>query len=342
MNTRNGPRTFRILAALAFAAVVAACAVVPPSVLADEEQSLRELADATREKAARVRQAKLRHILARQQGDQLKVYLKGSDGIYVNGTSISSSELATIIRESGLNQAIVTAELEVLPARVTELEQLIKKHGVENVESRAPLTLREVATASREGAARHREANLRQILARQKGDQLNVHLKGSLGIYVNGTSISSSDLLTIIRQSRLDQAIITADLEVLPARVTEVAERIQKSGVENVESRAAKLTLREVADASRVRAARNREATLREILAHQSGDVLRVYLRNGIAMFVNSRQISAKTLATVVRESGLEKAVISAEQRVPQERLKQVREVLQQNGATDITVSVRE
>jgi len=241
MNTRNGPRTFRILAALAFAAVVAACAVVPPSVLADEEQSLRELADATREKAARVRQAKLRHILARQQGDQLKVYLKGSDGIYVNGTSISSSELATIIRESGLNQAIVTAELEVLPARVTELEQLIKKHGVENVESRAPLTLREVATASREGAARHRE-----------------------------------------------------------------------------------------------------EATLREILAHQSGDVLRVYLRNGIAMFVNSRQISAKTLATVVRESGLEKAVISAEQRVPQERLKQVREVLQQNGATDITVSVRE
>ncbi len=336
----NRQHSSRLLAVLALAVVVSD--FTSQFAVAADEPTLSELAAASREKAAREREAKLRHILSKQTGAHIEVYLKDSDSMYINGIPVSSRDLVTIVRESGLDQAVVTAHPEVLPARITEVKELIQKNGLDDVEAAAPLTLSEIAAASREKAARSREKNLRQVLARQKGDQLNVYLKGALGIYVNGTSVSPGDLKTIVRESGLDHVVITAALEVLPDRVTQVEEFLEKNGVENVESRVAKLTLRELTDAIRERADRNHQANLREILSRQRGDELRVYLRNGIAMYVNGKQISPKTLATIARESGLEKAVISAEQRVSQKRLDEIQAVLKKNGATDITVSIKD
>lgn len=341
MSSLNRRQASLLLTALALAALTTGVST-SAFAAAEEEPTLSELAAASREKAIKEREAKLRHILSKQKEAHIEVYLKDANSVYINGTKVSVSELATIVSEAGLDQAVVSAAPEVLPARVTEIKELIQKNGLDDVEARAPLTLAEIAAASREKATRTREAKLRQVLARQKGDQLGVYLKGTLGMYVNGTSVSSSELATIIKESKLNDAVITASLEVLPARVDHVQEFLEKNGVESVESRAAKLTLRELAAASREQAAKKHEANLREILSRQRGDELKVYVRNGIALFVNGKQISAKTLATVAKEVDLKKAVVTAEKRVTQKRLDEIQKVLEDNGATDVSVTIRD
>ena len=342
MNTKNYRHAFRCLFTLAAVTTTLANVGRSSAVLADEQPSLEEVTAASRQQAAEESAAKLRQVLSKQRGDQLTVYLKDARQIYVNGSSVSPAELATLVRQSGLEKAVITAELEVVPARIDEVKQLIQKSGIAKVEAPQPLALGEIAAASRQRAAQARQQKLRKVLARQKGDQLGIHLRESLGISVNGTSVSLSELLTIIGESGLDNAVITADLEVLPERVAEVEELIKENGVENVDVRTEMLTLREVASASREQAARQHEKNLREILSRQRGDVLHVYLRNDIALFVNGRQISAKTLATVAGELGLKTAAITAEARVSQDRLDAISEVLKQNEVTEITVTTRE
>jgi hypothetical protein len=79
-----------------------AVSAIAPGTVSAEEPTLRELAKATREKAAKAREATIRLILARQKGDQLKLYLRGSRSMFMNGKSISTGILSTVIKESGI------------------------------------------------------------------------------------------------------------------------------------------------------------------------------------------------------------------------------------------------
>lgn len=189
----------------------------------------------TAEQNATEQEAKLREILSRQKGDQLKVYLRGSRSKFVNGKSISDRQLKAIIDQAGLKHAIITADLGVHPNRVTEVKEFLTKAGVEKVESKVPvLTLSEVAKASREQATLEREAKLREVLSRQKGDQLKVYMN-SRGTYVNGKSVSGDELKEIIRASELEQAVLTAEPDVVRERVVGVEELIRSSGIDDIQ-----------------------------------------------------------------------------------------------------------
>jgi biopolymer transport protein ExbD len=88
-------------------------------------------------------------------------------------------------------------------------------------------------------------------------------------------------------------------------------------------------------------AADKRPDAVSEVLARQKkiGDELNVYLKNATGIYVNGKQISLKTLATVVRKSRTKRAVISAERDVPRERVNQVKEVIQKGGLKDIKLT---
>jgi biopolymer transport protein ExbD len=144
-----------------------AVSAIAPGTVSAEEPTLRELATATREKA---REATIRLILARQKGDQLKLYLRGSRSMFMNGKSISTEILSTVIKESGIEQAVITTSPDVHPDRVAEIEKLIQKNGIDNVTTPAPKTLHKLVAESRAKAARDRGRTLREILSRQKGD----------------------------------------------------------------------------------------------------------------------------------------------------------------------------
>ena len=147
-----------------------AVSAIAPGTVSAEEPTLRELAKATREKAAKAREATISLILARQKGDQLKLYLRGSRSMFMNGKSISTEILSTVIKESGIEQAVITTSPDVHPDRVAEIEKLIQKNGIDNVTTPAPKTLHKLVAESRAKAARDRGRTLREILSRQKGD----------------------------------------------------------------------------------------------------------------------------------------------------------------------------
>ena len=67
----------------------------------------------------------------------MKVYLNSRGG-YVNGKSVSKSELTTIITESGLSQAVLSAELYLSAEQIEGWETVIRKAGIEKIERTAP------------------------------------------------------------------------------------------------------------------------------------------------------------------------------------------------------------
>lgn len=219
-----------VLRTLALAAVL--FPGIPRTVLAADPPALSELATAARQKVGRSREARLREIVSRQKGDQLKVYLRGSRSVFVNGKSISRSDLSTLIRATGLKKAAITAALNVHPDRFTEVEQWLRKDGIENVQlAELPATLSDLAALSRKRAERHQESSLREILARQQGDQLEVYLN-SRSAYINGRSISGDLLVKIVAESGLKKAIITSDRSVTPLTIAVWKEKLRKAGIE--------------------------------------------------------------------------------------------------------------
>ena len=179
--------------------------------------------------------AGLRKIVGRQKGDQLKVYLKGTQGVYVNGTQISDKTLAKLVPIMGLDEAVVTNALEVRPARVDGVVELLRKAGVKKIAATSPkLTLSELGEANRQHSARHLEERLRKILARQKGDQLQVYVD-SRGTYINGTSLKAGDLPMIVRESGLDHAVITPAADVTAERLAKTEASLKDAGVKQVE-----------------------------------------------------------------------------------------------------------
>ena len=87
------------------------------------------------------------------------------------------------------------------------------------------------------------------------------------------------------------------------------------------------------------------DETVAEILARQErkGDGLReelnVYLRDARRVYVNGKQISLTALATVVGQSRTVRAIIAAEPEVSRERVKEVTQVIRENGLQDVKLT---
>lgn len=174
------------------------------------------------------------------------------------------------------------------------------------------------------------DSNVRQVLARQKGDVLTVYLRGRTGLYVNGKRISMTELAEVIKQSKFKSATISAESNVSNTRVDAVKGAIQKAGVKEV-----KLTNPPQSD--------GRKETVLKILHRQKkkGDNLGVYLRDARRVYVNGTQISLGILADVVKQSGVKQATITSESFVSMRRVIQVKDVIQKAGVKEIKLAVK-
>lgn len=241
MSFPNRRNPLPLLQLLTLAVVAATSTAVPRPTLAEDGLVLRKLATETLQKAARAREAKLREIIARQKGDQLKVYLKGSRSIYLNGKSVSIGDLATVFRETGLNKVALTAHQSVHPTRIAEIAKQLGDRGAKDVvQPQSRLTIQELATTKQIQSVRNRETTLREVISRQKSDQLKVYLRDARGIFVNGKSISLSALATIVRTLKPDDAIISFEARVPSDRVNEIKRLLQKKGIKAVRTDALK------------------------------------------------------------------------------------------------------
>lgn len=255
--------------------------------------------------------ANLRLILHRQKGDVLKVYLN-SRAAYVNGKSVAAASLPELVRASGLKQVVISAEPYLSEEKVARIEKLIRTAGVDDIERVAP---------PKPDSA---EETLRLILHRQKGDQLKVHLN-SRSAYVNGKSISTGMLKSIIRESGLDEVIISAAPYVSDKKVAGWEEIVREAGVKDIKRAAP-------------RQPDGADETLRLILHRQKSDELKVYL-NSRGAYINGKSISARSLPAIIRESGLDKAVISAEPYVIEAKVNGWEEAIRKAGVEDIEVT---
>lgn len=174
------------------------------------------------------------------------------------------------------------------------------------------------------------DSNVKQVLARQKGDVLKVYLRGRTGLYVNGKRISMTELSEVIKQSKFKSATISAESNVPKTRVNAVQGAIQKAGVKDV-----KLTAPPQPG--------GRKETVLKILHRQKkkGDNLGVYLRDARRVYVNGTQISLGILTDVVKQSGVKQATITSESFVSMRRVIQVKEVIQKAGVKKIKLAVR-
>lgn len=82
--------------------------------------------------------------------------------------------------------------------------------------------------------------------------------------------------------------------------------------------------------------ARTQDENLRKIFTRQKGDQLKVYLKDGRAMYINGVQISSKTLAQVVKKSGLKEGVLSFSLEVQPTRVKEVQQLLKDAGLNKV------
>ena len=163
---------------------------------------------------------KLRIILSRQKGDQLRLYLN-ERGSYVNGKSLSRNELVTIVRESGLKEAVISAEPYLGREKVGSWEKTLRDAGI-----------RKVKLANPNPPADEGE-KLRIIVHRQKGDVLKVYLN-SRGAYVNGKSIRAVELPQLVRMAKLDKAVVSAEPYLDDKKVAGWQDLLKKAGVKKV------------------------------------------------------------------------------------------------------------
>lgn len=145
-----------------------------------------------------------------------------SRGTYVNGKSVSGSDLSKIIRESGLDQVVISAERYVPRKKVAYVEELIREAGVKEVKRTEPLRFEQT-----------QNEKILEILSRQKGEQLKVYLN-SRATYVNGKTVSASDLTKIVSESGLDQVVVSAEKYVSRKKVAYIEELIRKAGAKDV------------------------------------------------------------------------------------------------------------
>lgn len=205
----------RLTIAVAF---IAACAVNSQPVFSGDGPSLRNVTAVSIERTANARQQTIRLILHRQKGDQLNVYLNSRGG-YVNGKSVSHSILDTIAGESGMKVAVLTVEPYLSQEKIDAWNDVLHKAGITNIKQ-----------AIRTKQVNKSQEKVREILHRQKDDTLKVFLKSPNRIYINGKSVSSGELQTIVKKSGLRQVTLTSQPHISCQRIAEVKKLIRHGG----------------------------------------------------------------------------------------------------------------
>lgn len=204
--------------------LTSALAVSGSSSVADDDASLRELAIAMREQAERARQARIQGVLARQKIDILKVYLN-SRGAWINGRQLGNDDISAVATAAELKEAVITHEVDVTSDRVTEVRTLLDRAGMEQIRT----------TVRNHDARAEREADLREIILRQKNAVLRVYLKNARDTYVNGKSVSTEMLARLIRIIDPEKVVVAANPAVLQARIVALEKVLRAAGVENIE-----------------------------------------------------------------------------------------------------------
>ncbi|MBM82352.1 MAG: hypothetical protein CMJ78_17440 [Planctomycetaceae bacterium] len=258
------------------------------------------------------KEAKMRLLVSRQKNDQLKVYLNGR-AAYINGKTVSADEIARLIKESQLKNAEVRFESYVAQDRVAEIEDAIKKAGIETV----------TKTSIKRDPKQERESKLLQILHRQRSDQIKIHVKKK-AIYINGKSVGTKDVTEIIERSGLEQVIITTGPFFNADTVKDVEAAIRKVGVNDIQKSASK------------KVAPDNDAKLREILFRQKGDELKVYVSSR-GLHVNGKSISTADIAKIVKLSGLESAAITTAADVTPAHVDAVKATILKAGVKNVT-----
>ena len=213
-------------------------------------------------------------------------------------------------------------------------------------------------------ADRNVNHDVNEILARQKKKpeavrkELHVYLRDAKRIYVNGKQISIKTLTSVARKSGTDLAVISVEPVVVRDRVNEIRSIIQRAGLKRIkfttpERQANERQKKQEAEQEKERkstaaavkakaqqevAQANAKAQIQVILERQKdkGKALGIYLKNATGIYVNGTQISLVTLTKVVRLTHSREASISAERRVPHERVKQVLDTLSKNGVKSV------
>lgn len=216
-----------------------------------DRPSILELTTDARERAKLDQRSKLREVMSRQQGDVLKLFLKGQR-LFVQGKKLTDAELTLILRESKWSRAIVTVNAGVLDRRISKVKALIRKNGLKKIETRAATTdanrssdelqpaasPEKASNAVKVTDADHRsQEKLRVIAMRQNGDILRVFLNHSGRIYVNGKSVSQTELATLCREMGLARAEVESGPQASQKYLEEVIESLRKSGIDNVDQR---------------------------------------------------------------------------------------------------------
>ncbi|MEM7014251.1 MAG: hypothetical protein AAF585_22550 [Verrucomicrobiota bacterium] len=181
--------------------------------------------------AAEKHEANIQIILDRQKDEVLKVYLKGSHGIYVNGKQISANALAAVAKRMSLKQSIVTTTPGVTAERVREVEGILRDDGVTKVK-----TEQQKVVSAKEAS----KATLAVIADRQKDNVLNVYLRNARTIHVNGKQISVGMLEKLARDLNANSAVISAEAAVHREREDEIKALIVTNGVKDVSFKAPK------------------------------------------------------------------------------------------------------
>lgn len=197
--------------------------------VADDPPMQQKSKTTAAKKVEKESEAKVKEIIVRLKSRKgtLPVYLDEKRA-YVAGKSVTKDELIKVIKRTNARILPISADPSVKFGEIRNFVKVAHENGIMNVEivARKP-RLKEVAQENREKAAEKSEAKLREILARQKGDDLKVYLKGSR-IYVNGKSVTPDELSTLVRESGLKQSKVTAGEGVTPKRVREIESFIQK------------------------------------------------------------------------------------------------------------------
>ena len=167
------------------------------------------------------------------------------------------------------------------------------------------------------------EETIRLILARQKGDELNVYLN-SRGTYVNGKSIKSSHLEEIIQRMKPKRAKVSAESYLAQEKVDKVTQLIQKSGVKKVSQVAVKRDWKaEHAEKMRV------------IVDRQRGEELKVHL-NSRGKYVNGKSISSNDLKELIDTISPSRATVSAQSYLAQEKIDTVMDLIRESGVKNV------
>lgn len=186
---------------------------------------------------------KISEIIKRQKGNELSIYV-GEKGLFINGKSVNSPELARVVEKTKLTQATVSAHESIKMQKVLEVIELLQSKNVEKFSLKA-LKDEEVDAMELRGKPsgdnpmkkpKIDEEKIGEILHRQKGETVQVYLNAT-GTYINGKSLNGVELDMVLKRMKPNEATISAESYISKEKIQKVEKRIRSAGIERVKKR---------------------------------------------------------------------------------------------------------